>query len=163
MAGFDRKSGGQVRAKFDEPEADVLRGLLAEMRILLEADLPREDPVTARIFPQAYSEPDDQSAYQELIGGQLREHKLAALNAVSTALGDQGKVKITLEGDQVESWLAVLTDIRLAIGTRLEVTEETMERELDEDDPDGPALAALHWLGWMQESILQAIDTRSNG
>ena len=161
MAGFDRKSGGVVRAKFDEPEADVLRDLLSEMRILLEAELPREDPVTARIFPQAYSEPEDQSAYQELIGGQLREHKLAALDSVRTALGEKGKVKITLEGEQIESWLAVLTDIRLAIGTRLDVTEETMDRELDQDDPDAPALAALHWLGWMQESILQAIDTGS--
>jgi hypothetical protein len=44
--------------------------------------------------------------------------------------------------------------MRLAIGARLEVTEEKMNQAMDANGPDAPAWAVLHWLGWLQESIL---------
>jgi hypothetical protein len=62
-----------------------------------------------------------------------------------------------LDEEEVDRLLALLTDIRLAIGTRLDVTEERMAAELDRDDPDAAALSVLHWLGWLQESVIAAI------
>jgi hypothetical protein len=53
-------------------------------------------------------------------------------------------------------WLRTINDIRLTIGTRLEVDETKMAAELDERDPEAPALAVLHWLGWLQESFLES-------
>jgi hypothetical protein len=51
----------------------------------------------------------------------------------------------------------LLTDLRLAIGTRLDVTEEKMSDDIDPDDPEAAALSVLHWLGWVQGTILEAI------
>ncbi|MCA1821856.1 MAG: DUF2017 domain-containing protein, partial [Pseudonocardia sp.] len=47
-------------------------------------------------------------------------------------------------------------DVRLALGTVLEVTED-MPDELAPDDPRAPHLAVYHWLTWVQESLIQAL------
>jgi Domain of unknown function (DUF2017) len=138
-------------------EAELLRELCKEMRTLLEADIPRADPVVARLFPDAYEGEKDSSAYRELVGDDLRTHKLSALRRVEDGLGRRGAADMTLEGPAVDSWLTFLTDARLAIGTRLDVTEETMDTEPREDDPDAPAYAVLHYLGWLQEITIRGL------
>ena len=50
----------------------------------------------------------------------------------------------------------MLTDLRLAIGARLEVTEELMSADVGPEDERAPALVTLHWLGWLQEMLLKA-------
>ena len=53
-----------------------------------------------------------------------------------------------------------LTDIRLVLGSRLDVTEDLEDRwaKLGPDDPMAPLLAAYEWLGWLQESVVLALD-----
>jgi hypothetical protein len=135
-------------------EAELLRELCKEMRTLLEADIPRVDPVVARLFPDAYDDESDARAFHDLVGDELRTHKLNALRAVEDGLGKNGPATLSFEGPAVDAWLTFLTDARLAIGTRLDVTEETMEVEPDADDPEAPAYSVLHYLGWLQESTL---------
>ena len=53
--------------------------------------------------------------------------------------------------------------MRLALGVRLEVSEEDMGREPDPDDPNAPAFAVLHWLGWLQETMVEKLDPYSEG
>jgi hypothetical protein len=142
---------GGVRVRIQGEEAELVRRLLTELQTLLDAEIPREDPVVARIFPDAYDEEEDRRSYRELVEDDLRKHKLNALRVVRDTLGDA-----LLASEQVEAWLTTLTDLRLAIGTRLEVDEETMSKELDPNDPDTPALAVLHWLGFLQEKIVEA-------
>lgn len=142
---------GGVRIRMQGDEAELLRRLLTELQTLLDAEVPRADPVVARIFPDAYEEEDDRRSYREMVDGDLREYKLDALKVVRDTLDDA-----VLESEQVEAWLTTLTDMRLAIGTRLDVDEELMSAELDPNDPDTPALAILHWLGFLQENIVQA-------
>jgi hypothetical protein len=156
VTSFSRK-GSSIRLKLRAPERDLLQGLLGEMRLLLEADLPKVDPVTARLFPDAYGSEDEQAAYQEMVGDQLRRDKLRALDAVDECLDAEGDLDLKLSDEDANIWLTVLNDLRLAIGARLDVTEERMEQEVDEDDPDAPALTALHWLGWIQESLLREV------
>jgi hypothetical protein len=154
VTAFPRKDPS-ARLRLHEYERELLQHLLAEMRVLLEADLPKVDPVTARLFPDAYVEPDDQKAYGELVGDQLRRDKLSALTTVQEAVAGEGSLDLKLSEEDAHVWLTVVNDLRLAIGTRLEVTEEAMEGEIEEGHPEGPAMSALHWLGWMQESILR--------
>ncbi len=142
--------------RLEAHERQLLGELVAEMRLLLEADIPASDAVMERLFPQAYEEEEDERAYRELIGNELHARKLAVLGTVDQALSS-GAPEIALHGDDLDSWLAWLTDVRLAIGTRVEITEEKMGAELDPSDPEAAALSVLHWLGWMQGSILEAI------
>ena len=139
-------------------ECDLLRQLLSEMKTLLQADLPRADEVTKRLFPDAFDDERESENFRELVGDELRTMKLAAVNALADQISTDAPAQIALTADAVPTLLAVLTDLRLAIGTRLGVTEETMTTEPDPSDPDGPALSVLHWLGWVQESVLAAIS-----
>jgi hypothetical protein len=155
MSAFSRKQS--VRVKLRSYERELLQHLLAEMRVLLEAELPKVDPVTARLFPDAYDAAEEQDAYEQLVGDQLRNDKLAALSTVGEAIAGEGSLDLKLSEDEASIWLTVVNDLRLAIGTRLNVTEEKMEQEIDEEDPEASAFSALHWLGWMQESILREL------
>jgi hypothetical protein len=148
-----RPSG--IRVAFEENETDLLRGLIGEMRTLLTADVPPSDRVLQRLFPKAYESDEDERAYRELTGDDLAASKLEALAAVSGAIGDAGPAAVDISEEDLGTWLSFLTDARLAIGTRLDVTEEKMETDIDPDDPDGAAWSVLHWLGYIQEMMLQ--------
>lgn len=157
MAEVREGRGGGVRLSLESHEADLLRQLLKEMRMLLEADVPPSDAVLKRLYPEAFDDPAMARAYRELVGNELQARKRNALATAEETIGTRGPVDAALDDEQVDRWLALLTDIRLAIGTRLDVTEERMSAEIDPDDPEAPALSVLHWLGWIQESILAAI------
>jgi hypothetical protein len=146
--------------KLDAQERDLMHQLLGEMRTLLKADIPRVDEVTQRLFPDAFDDPNESAKFRELVGDELRNAKLAAVDAVDEQLTRCGSGGIALETETTRGLLAVLTDLRLAIGTRLGVTEEKMQIEPDPSDPEAPALSVLHWLGWIQESVLGEIDGR---
>ena len=62
-----------------------------------------------------------------------------------------------LTEDELRAWLGALESLRLALGTQLDVTEETYAA-LDERDPDAPRLALYHWLTWLQEEAIQALS-----
>ena len=150
--------GGKVRLNLDETEATLLRNLTREMQTLLEADIPAEDAVKQRLFPRAYEEDDDENTFRDLVSSDLENAKLRAVKEVRDALGPHGASSVELGPDEVGTWLRLLTDLRLAIGVRLDVTEENMSEEIDPADPNASAFAVLHWLGWVQGSILERIE-----
>ena len=158
MAQFRAAGNGDIGATFEPEEIRVLSGVLDEMTALLKAPGRAPDAVTERLFPKAYESPEDQKAYEELVGDQLLAQKVAALTRVRRSLPDKKTEEIVLDAGESEAWLTVLNDVRLAIGTRLDVTETVMSEDIDPDDPNGPALAVLHWLGWVQESILKELS-----
>jgi hypothetical protein len=163
VAEIRRDPTGSVLFQLEEYEGDLMRQLLKEMTTLLEADIPPSDAVLKRLFPDAFEDEEKAGAYRELIGNELHDRKTAALRTARETVGESGPVDATLDEEQVDRWLALLTDIRLAIGTRLDVTEERMAAELDPADPDAAALSVLHWLGWIQESILAAVADEREG
>jgi hypothetical protein len=156
MVAFTPNGSGGARLILDDAESDLIARLADELRNILTTAPNTDDPVIERLFPAAYEDPTEQTAFDDLIGDDLVTHKLASLEAVSGGLGDNGS-EIDLEGDTLHAWLAALTDLRLAIGTRLDVDEDTMAAELDPDHPDARSFAVLHWLGWIQEGILRIV------
>ena len=152
------RAGDGIHLSLDEQEAGILRELVKEMRLLLEADIPAGDEVLQRLFPSAYEEEEDQKNYEELIGNELRDVKREALRKVEEALGPSGPLDTELPASDVDEWLRFLNDVRLAIGTRLEVDETKMEKEFDPNDPEAPALSVLHWLGWLQGTMLEQLN-----
>ena len=156
MASIEPLSG-DVAVSFDADEARVLRSLLTEMKDLIDHEAAMDDTVIDRLFPAAYAQPEDAQSFRELVGDELKSGKRSALSSVLSVLGDDGDVAVTVPRSEIDQWLTALTDVRLALGTRFEVTEEKMAAELDPDDPGAGAMAMLHWLGWMQEMMIRAI------
>jgi hypothetical protein len=66
-----------------------------------------------------------------------------------------GATRVTEE--QMSAWLAALNDIRLVLGTRLDVTEDLYERGLPPGDPRVPQFALYQYLGFLQEQVVEAV------
>lgn len=158
MPEFHPLPGGGVRLLLDPDEARVLRGLAGELRSILAGSGPADDPVVERLFPAAYDDPLEEETYRDLVGGDLEQEKIAGLDAISNALSDGDDADVSLGADDASAWLASLTDLRLALGTRLGVDEERMAAQVEPADPDAAALTVLHWLGWVQEGLLHALQ-----
>src|SRR5687768_10348761 len=116
MAEFDR-SGANIEVRFDPQEKTLLTGLLDELEAVV-GEGPRDDPISSRLYPNAYEDAAEQSSYEELVGDQLRDQKLRIVREARAGLSDDS---IVLDEGSLQSWLIVLTDLRLAIGTRLDV------------------------------------------
>uniref|UniRef100_UPI000ADFCED2 DUF2017 domain-containing protein n=1 Tax=Streptomyces griseus TaxID=1911 RepID=UPI000ADFCED2 len=142
---------------------------------------PPTDPALARLFPDAYGGPGSpaeggkpqeelrelSSEFRRFTENDLRSGKrddavtvVRTLDALSPA-GDGGAV-LTLTGDECHSWLRSLNDLRLTIGTRLEVSDEDEGGEgslyrLPDTDPRKPMVMAYLWLGALQETLVEAL------
>jgi Domain of unknown function (DUF2017) len=145
-----------VRVSLEQAEGALLRDVVARMRTLI-AEQDGDDQVVQRLFPRAYDSEEDERSFRELTRGELESTKVAALEAMGEKLGRSGSVVALLSAEEVEGWLTALTDVRLALGARLGVTEQAMNEPLDPEDLDASGLATLHWLGWLQESLLDAM------
>jgi hypothetical protein len=154
---FISEPGSAVRVRLEEHEADVVRNLLLEMGTMLDTGT-HNDPVLERLFPHAYTTESDENSYREMVGSDLERAKKRALARMGENIGERGSVDVPLSREEADDWLTALTDIRLAIGTRLDVDEEMMGEELDPEDAKAPALAVLHWLGWVQESLIERLS-----
>jgi hypothetical protein len=66
---------------------------------------------------------------------------------------------VEIDRDGANDWLGAINDIRLALGVRLKVEENSPEelQLLAPDDPMHGVYAVYSWLGWLQESLLEAV------
>jgi hypothetical protein len=112
----------------------------------------REDPVTARLFPDASPDPATAADLHDLLHDDLREAKLAAARVLLESLPDDGR--LALDPETAEQWLTALNDVRLALGTTLDITEESYERETDADDL---GMQVYDLLTFLQDSLVEAV------
>jgi hypothetical protein len=149
---FERGQEGGVELRLSPDERSLVAGLVAELRALLDG--APGDSSLRRLSPPAYDEAGDERAYRELMGGELLDGRRAALDLVAQTLGRE-----RLSAEEGDAWLRALNDLRLVLGTRLDVQEDTFAEELRPDDPRAPALAVYGYLSWMQEQLIEALSS----
>jgi hypothetical protein len=185
MEPFRPTRGGGVRAALAPAEASLLRSLVGQVITLIAPEGPPqrpsggpltgdlldwdiemdekpetpEDPVLARLLPDGYrDDPDASQEFRKYTEPGLRSAKQQAAQEMLDTLPEAGG-KIQLTHDQAQAWLKALNDVRLALGVRLNVTEEFEEQwsRLAADDPQWAAYEVYAWLGAVQESLVQAL------
>ena len=164
MAGsFKRVGGDRVRVRLANDEVAVLRGLPDQLRTVLREG--EDEPVNQRLFPPAYLDVADvehDAEFQRLMHDDLVSEKLTNLDLVTDTLarGTSSVRRWTVEltDDEASAWLGVLNDLRLALGVRLDITED-FDGDVDDTDPRAPALRLLSYLGWLEEQLLDALQT----
>jgi Domain of unknown function (DUF2017) len=121
---------------------------------------PPDDPVLARLLPDAYrDDPDAAGEFRRYTEQGLRSGKVAAAQTVLATLPAEGG-QVRLEPEDAQAWLRALNDVRLAIGTVLGITED-YEDELQQAswaDPRSAYLEVYHWLGYVQDSLVRALS-----
>jgi hypothetical protein len=153
-----RRRGQSVVARLEAAESGVLGLLLDQLEQLLtaEPDDVDGDPVMARLLPAGHrSDPELAADYRELTESALRTGKTDDLAAVRASLpADGGEVR--LDPDQAGAWLRTTNDLRLALGERIGITEETEPPE-DPAGDEGQQLAVYYWLTALQGSLVDAV------
>jgi hypothetical protein len=145
-----RVRGGAYQVRLRPEELTLLHELVPQLRELLTATT--DDPSVRRLFPTAYNEdPERDREYQALVRDELLERRLSALDTVEETLDED-----RLDEDQMGRWMGALNDLRLVIGTRLDV-DESLPR-LDADDPRAPAYAVYEYLGWLLDQVVSAMS-----
>ena len=158
------------RAEPAAPTADAFDALMTEFS---GATSPPEDPVLARLFPTAYPDDDEAASdFRRFTESSLRDGKAAASGTVIDTLEDAGLppeldqeglvIDVELTRSEAETWMRAFTDIRLALATRLEVEagDEDYWHSLPDDDPRAQAHDIYEWVGYLQETVVEALTAR---
>ncbi|NWF30103.1 DUF2017 domain-containing protein [Streptomyces sp. PKU-EA00015] len=191
---FEPLKGGGAAVALDEVEISILRSLVVQMLELIgpgdepaqgEDPLaalfaqgpsePPSDPALARLFPEAYADPESGPQDEEMraasaefrrftendLRTRKRDDALAVVRSLDslTVAGDGGAV-LELGAEDCLHWLGALNDLRLTIGTRLEVTDEDENDDLyrlPDSDPRKPMVMAYLWLGALQETLIETL------
>jgi len=144
-----RTRRGDFELRLSKQERTILRSLPGQLRELLGTG----DPSLLRLFPPAYPEdPELDSEYKRLVRDDLMGQKQAAVEVMEATIDAK-----RLSEDQLEAWLGSLNDLRLVLGTKLEVTEESTP-DIPEDDPNVHLYALYYYLGWLQEQVVEALS-----
>lgn len=181
-----KRKGNTVVGDLSRHEAAVLRGLVRQIDDILRTraaesptdelteltgirtgpPTPPEDPILARLLPDFHrlddgptdAEVDAAAALRSLYEPELLDLKTGVAGVLlRTCPENGGRVRLSLE--HADAWLSALNDVRLALGTALDVTED-MPDELPQDDPRAPHLGVYQWLTWLQESLVHALAGR---
>jgi hypothetical protein len=165
MGIFDRfgrlarvQSDGTVELHLGAAERELLTTLVPQLRQLLVdesggADTGPTDPMLERLFPDA--RPDDAEgghAYRSLVHDDLLAARLGNLDVLEAGL--EGGSPICLDEEQVGIWMRSVNELRLVLGTRLDVDDDDELPDLA--GPDAALYSAYAWLGVLLEDLVVA-------
>ncbi|MGA5323627.1 DUF2017 domain-containing protein [Streptomyces seoulensis] len=141
---------------------------------------PPADPVLRRLFPDAYTDPEREpgdpaeaeerrahsAEFRRYTENDLRagkrENALAVIRTLDriASSAEGGEAVLKLSPEQSRQWLSALNDLRLAIGSRLEISDEEDTDplyRLPDQDPRKPMVLAYLWLGGLQETLVSTL------
>lgn len=175
--GFRRNRRGDIWLHLPETERHLIGELLDQMAGLLEppdqptaedplvelvgidpAAVRPADPALARLFPDAYTDAEQADEFRRFTMRDLRTSKLAHVTTARQTLERPDPTKL----DEAErtAWLLALNDLRLTLGTRLAVTEESSDQflELPDEDPQRTLYLVYDWLTHLQDRLIHSLD-----
>ncbi|MBJ83420.1 MAG: hypothetical protein CL462_11010 [Acidimicrobiaceae bacterium] len=153
---FHQRKDGMMEVKIGEEERQLIGDLIDQLRELLLATSPegKLDPSLRRLYPTAYV--DDvrhEQEYQRSARDQLLERRLSHLDVVEATLNDA-----ELNSDSVTAWITTVNDLRLVLGTHLDVSEDDESKILDSGGPQEQEHAIYHYLSHLLGEFLEAAE-----
>ena len=122
-------------------------------------NVPPTDATMRRLLPDfvsadaAESDPSgSNAALRSLHEPQIIDAKMSAAQRLLETLPPNGG-RVELTGDEAQAWVSAVNDIRLALGTILQIGPEVPE-ELPEGHPMATHLDVYHWLTVLQEYLV---------
>ena len=151
---ISRTDDGRIAVRLASRERQILGALAADLARLASGDLAlqpdgADDPGLARLRPDAVKGDHEASAaFRELTSADLEEARQERLATLASTLD-----ATLLDEAQATAWMGAVNDLRLVLGTRLGVTEETGLEPPSEDDHTIVYL----WLGWLEEQLVEVL------
>ena len=132
-----------------------ISGLLVDLGDQLDDMLDSDTPELRRLFPTAYAGDEEKDAgYQILARSSLTDQRRAAIETVRRTADNE-----VLTEDELTDWMALTNDLRLVLGTRLDVSEDDDGSELDPESPEANLMEIYHVLGAVLHEIVTALSS----
>ncbi len=147
-----------------EPEADPFVQWARELEQPDDTPEVPDDPALQRLFPTAYPADAEAAAdFRRFTERDLRTTKVTEATTVLRRLAEteQGKQQLRIPAAESDAWLRTLTGVRLAVATRLGITDAAAAEELAAIPPHDPRafMASVYeWLGFAQETLIMALE-----
>ncbi len=146
---------GQILELLHDPEQQEQIDPLAQLVGLDGPTVISDDPVLARLFPDAYPDDEANSAdFRRFTQPDLQKQKITNGHVVRDDLaifpGEHA-----IDPGNLNAWLLTLNDLRLALGTRIGLDNET-EVQLS-DESLTPIFGIYDWLTGLQGSLIDVI------
>jgi Domain of unknown function (DUF2017) len=130
--------------------------MLATLPLQLRDLLGTDAPTLRRLFPVAYHlDAEHEAEFQRL----MREDLLARRIGAAEALAASAEAKVLETDEEINTWIGAINDLRLVLGTQLDVSEDSddlFDLDLAEDDPRAAQIEVYSWLGFMLEMLIRA-------
>jgi hypothetical protein len=118
-----------------------------------------DDARLRRLFPTAYHEnPDHDAEYQGYMRDELTQSRSASIAVVKEVLESTDLITAA----QLHAFMSVLNNLRLVLGTLLDVGEDDFEDDIDENDPSFGQWQLYGYLGWLMEWTISALSGEDN-
>ena len=144
---------GGYLVRLPSAEREVLGSLPPMLRSLL-SEGNHEDPALRRLFPSAFLDDEEATAeFDSVVRDDLMGQRLAAIETLERTVGSD-----RLSEEELSAWLAAVNDLRLVLGVRLAVTEESTPEEFRADAETERAYALYAYLSYFEEEMVEALS-----
>jgi hypothetical protein len=149
-----RSRRGTFELRIPEQERAILRALPAQLRSLIVEGDPVDDPALRRLYPAAYlDDPLAAAEFDGLVRDELTTQRLTAIDTMARTLDAD-----RLTEEELVAWLGATNDLRLVLGVRLAVTEESEPRDFA-GDPEREASFELYlYLSNLVDDAVEALS-----
>jgi hypothetical protein len=149
-----RVRGGRFALRITGAEREVLRSLPAQLRQLMTGQDAGANPDVRRLFPTAYpDDPAKAAEYDAMVRDDLVAERLAAIDVMERTIDSD-----RLSEEELLAWLSSINDLRLVLGTRLDVPEDLSELDVPPGDPRAESLALYAYLSLLEEDAVAALS-----
>ncbi len=152
-----RRRRGDFAIRIPASERELLRALPDQLRSLLAEGDPR-DPALRRLFPPPTLDDEGINAeFDRLTRGDLLAERRASIETMERTLDAD-----RLTEEELVAWLSAINDLRLVLGVRLAVTEETTAADFaayPDDDPRVQMYALYTYLTFLEDQVVGALSS----
>lgn len=152
MRRISPRRDGSFSIKLRDEERAVLASMPGQLIELLE----QGDASLARLFPPAYA--DDMDRDREF--RRLMHDDLLATKRESAEILAATSNATVLDEAQMLRWMGAINDLRLVIGTQMDIREETDDDDFDEEDPGFQRYIVYRFLTHLLGLIVEALSAR---
>lgn len=149
-----RSRRGTFELRIPEPEREVLRTLPGQLRALLSDGDPLEDPALRRLYPAAYlDDPEATAEFDGFVRDDLTSQRMTAIDTMARTIE-----ATRISEDELVAWLGAINDLRLVLGVRLNVTEESRPEEFAGEPERESSYALYAYLSYLEEEIVETLS-----
>ena len=138
-------------------ERSTLLNFVDQLSQILE--MGPDDARLRRLFPTAYHEnPEHDAEYQGYMRDELTQSRSASIDVVKEVLESTDLITAA----QLHAFMTVLNNLRLVLGTLLDVGEDDFEDDIDKNNPAFGQWQLYGYLGWLLEWTISALSGEDN-